>query len=100
MVRRNDKGDTLNASYYQLVKPLTNTPVGAEVRHRFSTSENTFTLGTQHALDRLTTLKARANNFGKVNALILQEWRPKSFLTISVVVDTKTIEKSAKIGLV
>ncbi|KAI4351597.1 hypothetical protein L6164_005942 [Bauhinia variegata] len=98
-VTLNDKGDALNASYYQLVNPLTNTAVGAEVSHRFSTNENTFTLGTQHALDRFTTLKARANNFGKVNALIQHEWRPKSFFTISGEVDTKAIEKSAKIGL-
>lgn len=96
---RNDKGDALNASYYHVVNPFTNTAVGAEVTHRFSTNENTLTLGTQHALDPLTTLKARVNNFGKASALIQHEWRPKSFLTISGEVDTKAIEKSAKVGL-
>ncbi|CAL0299011.1 unnamed protein product [Lupinus luteus] len=95
----NDKGDALNASYFHLVSPLTNTAVGAEVTHRFSTNENTLTLGTQHALDPLTTVKARVNNFGKANALIQHEWRPKSFFTISGEVDTKAIEKSAKVGL-
>jgi len=78
---------------------VTNTAVGAEVTHRFSTNENTLTLGTQHALDPLTTLKARVNNFGKTSALIQHEWRPKSFFTISGEVDTKAIEKSAKVGL-
>ncbi|KAJ1386889.1 Porin, eukaryotic type [Sesbania bispinosa] len=95
----NDKGDALNASYYHVVNHLTNTAVGAEVTHRFSTNENTLTLGTQHALDPLTTVKARVNNFGKASALIQHEWRPKSFFTISGEVDTKAIEKSAKVGL-
>lgn len=96
---RNEKGDALNASYYHVVNPLTNTAVGAEVTHRFSTGENTITLGTQHALDPFTTLKARVNNYGRASALVQHEWRPKSLFTISGEVDTKAIEKSAKIGL-
>ncbi|CAL5185840.1 unnamed protein product [Lathyrus oleraceus] len=95
----NEKGNVLNASYYHVVNPFTKTAVGAEVAHRFSTKENTLTLGTQHALDPLTTVKARFNNFGKASALIQHEWRPKSLLTISAEVDTKAIEKSAKVGL-
>ncbi|XP_010524325.1 PREDICTED: mitochondrial outer membrane protein porin of 34 kDa-like [Tarenaya hassleriana] len=95
----NDKGDTVNASYYHIVNPLSNTAVGAEVSHSFSTNENTITVGTQHALDPLTAVKARVNNAGKASALIQHEWRPKSFFTISGEVDTKAIEKSAKIGL-
>ncbi|KAF5735521.1 mitochondrial outer membrane protein porin of 34 kDa [Tripterygium wilfordii] len=95
----NDKGDSVNASYYHSVNPLTSTAVGAEISHSFSTNENTITLGTQHALDPLTTVKARVNNFGKASALIQHEWRPKSFFTLSGEVDTKAIEKSAKLGL-
>ncbi|KAK4409886.1 Mitochondrial outer membrane protein porin of [Sesamum angolense] len=95
----NDKGDTLSASYYHIVSPLTNTAVGAEVTHSFSTNENTITVGTQHLLDPLTTVKARVNNFGKANALIQHEWRPKSLITVSTEVDTKSIDKSAKFGL-
>ena len=98
-VIRNDKGDSLIASYYHTVSPVTNTAVGAEVTHSFSTNENTITLGTQHALDPLTTVKARVNNFGKASALIQHEWRPKSLFTISGEVDTKAIDKTAKIGL-
>lgn len=67
---RNDKGDTLAASYYHSVSPLTNTAVGAELTHCFSSNENTLTIGTQHALDPLTTVKARVNNYGKASALI------------------------------
>lgn len=89
----------MNASYYHTVSPLTNTAVGAEVTHSFSTNENTITVGTQHALDRLTTVKARVNNFGKTNALIQHEWRPKSLITLSGEVDTKAVDKTAKFGL-
>lgn len=96
---RNDKGDLLNASYYHIVNVVTSTAVGAEVTHSFSTNDNTITVGTQHALDPLTSLKARVNNKGKASALIQHEWRPKSFFTISGEVDTKSIDKSARVGL-
>ncbi|KAL3501331.1 hypothetical protein ACH5RR_035780 [Cinchona calisaya] len=95
----NDKGDSLTASYYHSVKPLTNTAVGAELSHSFSSNENSLTIGTQHSLDPFTTVKARVNNYGKASALIQHEWRPKSLFTISGEVDTRAIEKSAKIGL-
>ncbi|KAH7515882.1 mitochondrial outer membrane protein porin of 36 kDa [Ziziphus jujuba] len=95
----NDKADTLTAAYYHSVSPLTNTAVGAELSHSFSSNENTLTIGTQHALDPLTTVKARVNNYGRASALIQHEWRPKSLFTISGEVDTRAIEKSAKIGL-
>jgi voltage-dependent anion channel protein 2 len=95
----NDKGDTLNASYYHIVSPLSNTVVGAELTHSFSSNENTLTIGTQHALDPLTTVKSRVNNFGKASALIQHQFRPKSFFTLSGEVDTRAIEKSAKVGL-
>ncbi|KAM7252554.1 hypothetical protein ACFE04_024437 [Oxalis oulophora] len=95
----NDKGDTLNASYYHIVSPLSNTAVGAEISHSFSSNENTLSIGTQHALDPLTTIKGRVNNSGKASALIQHQFRPKSFFTLSGEVDTKAIEKSAKVGL-
>uniref|UniRef100_A0A7N0V0X0 Uncharacterized protein n=1 Tax=Kalanchoe fedtschenkoi TaxID=63787 RepID=A0A7N0V0X0_KALFE len=91
--------DLLNASYYHTVSPLSNTVVGAEFTHRFSTNENTLTIGTQHALDPLTTLKARVDNYEKASAFTQHECRPKSFFTVSGEVDTKAIEKSAKVGL-
>jgi voltage-dependent anion channel protein 2 len=96
---RNNKGDSLTAAYYHSVSQLTSTAVGAELTHSFSTNENTLTFGTQHALDPLTVLKARFNNSGKASALIQHEWRPKSLVTISAEVDTKTIEKSSKVGI-
>ncbi|XP_074563982.1 mitochondrial outer membrane protein porin 1-like [Curcuma longa] len=95
----NNKGDSLSASYYHIIKPLTNTAVGGELTHNFSSNENTLTFGTQHALDPMTTVKARFNNYGMASALIQHEWKPKSFLTISGEVDSKAIEKSSKVGL-
>ncbi|XP_062219600.1 mitochondrial outer membrane protein porin 4-like [Phragmites australis] len=95
----NNKGDSLTASYYHLVNTENNTAVGAELIHSFSSNENTVTFGTQHALDHLTTVKARYNNHGVASALIQHEWRPKSLFTLSTEVDTKAIEKSSKVGL-
>ncbi|XP_059284290.1 mitochondrial outer membrane protein porin of 34 kDa [Lycium ferocissimum] len=95
----NNKGDNLCASYYHTVNPLTSTAVGAEVNHSFSTNENTITVGTQHRLDPLTSVKARINNFGKASALLQHEWRPKSLFTVSGEVDTKSVDKGAKFGL-
>lgn len=94
-----NKLDTLTASYYHTVSPLTNTAVGAELTHAFSTNENTLIIGTQHSLDPLTTVKARVNNYGIASALLQHEWRPKSLFTISGEVDTRAIDKSAKVGL-
>ncbi|KAJ6801993.1 mitochondrial outer membrane protein porin 1-like [Iris pallida] len=95
----NNKGDSLSASYYHLVNPFSSTAVGAELTHSFSSNENTLTFGTQHALDPLTTVKARINNYGKASALVQHQWRPKSFVTVSGEVDTTAIEKSSKVGL-
>ncbi|XP_056161308.1 mitochondrial outer membrane protein porin of 34 kDa-like, partial [Syzygium oleosum] len=95
----NNKGDSLTASYYHIVNLVTKTAIGAEVTHSFSSNVNTITVGTQHALDPLTMLKARINNSGKASALIQHEWRPRSFFTVSGEVDTKSIDKSAKVGL-
>ncbi|CAI9261005.1 unnamed protein product [Lactuca saligna] len=45
--------------YYHIVKLLTNTTVSIEVNNDFSSNENTITIGSQHALGPLTTVKAR-----------------------------------------
>ncbi|MBA0660912.1 hypothetical protein Goklo_012853, partial [Gossypium klotzschianum] len=95
----NEKGNSINASYYHIVNPSTNTVVGVEVTHSFSTNVNTITVGTQHALDPLTTIKARVNHAGKASTLIQHKWRPKSLFTISREVDTKSIDKSPKVRL-
>ncbi|XP_022565866.1 mitochondrial outer membrane protein porin 3-like, partial [Brassica napus] len=75
-----------------------NTVVGAEVNHNLKSQVISITVGAQHSLDPLTTVKARVNNAGIANPLIQHEWRPKSFITIFGEVDSRGIEKSAKVG--
>jgi voltage-dependent anion channel protein 2 len=94
-----DKGDVVKASYIHLVNPVSRTQVAAEIAHRFSKNENTFTVGGLYGLDPLTTIKGRLNNHGKLATLLQHEWRPKSLVTLSGEVDTKALDKSAKIGL-
>lgn len=99
MFCRADKFDTIKASYLHNVSPATRTTIAVEIAHKFSKRENTFTVGGLYELDTLTTAKARVTNHGKVAALLQHEFRPKSLVTISGEVDTKVLDKSAKIGL-
>ncbi|XP_026377696.1 mitochondrial outer membrane protein porin of 34 kDa-like [Papaver somniferum] len=73
-----------NASYCHIESPLTYTDAGAKLAHSFSTNENTLTIGTQKALDQLTSVKASINNHGKSSALIQHEWRPRSIFTVLI----------------
>ncbi|PPD98959.1 hypothetical protein GOBAR_DD04024 [Gossypium barbadense] len=57
LLHMNEKGDSINASYYHIVNPSSNTIVAAEVTYSFFTNVNTITVGTQHVLDSLTTIK-------------------------------------------
>ena len=81
------------------MRTLTKAVVGVEISHNFSRSENIFTIGTEHALDPLTTVKGCLNNYGRAAALLKHEWRPKSFVTLSGEMDTKSLHNSAKVGL-
>jgi voltage-dependent anion channel protein 2 len=91
-------GDTVRASYlHNLVS--NKTTVVAEIAHKLSKNENTFTIGSSYALDSFTTVKGRANNYGKVAALVQHEWRPKSTLTLSAEIDSKALDKQTKFGL-
>jgi voltage-dependent anion channel protein 2 len=70
-----------------------------EITRKFSTNENTFTVGGSYAIDHLTVVKAKLNNNGKLGALLQHEVIPKSVLTVSGEVDTKALEKNPKFGL-
>ncbi|CAL9092252.1 membrane protein porin [Musa troglodytarum] len=94
-----DKGDTLRASYVYHLDEMQKSSVVAEFVRRFSTNENTVTVGGQHALDPKTTVKARLNNSGKLGALLQHELRLKSTLTISGELDTKALERTPRLGL-
>ncbi|KAH7414959.1 hypothetical protein KP509_14G020600 [Ceratopteris richardii] len=94
-----DRADTLKFSYLHTLSPLTNSTVAAEIAHSISKDENTFSVGGLYMLDPLTTVKARLSQNGKIAALIQHEWQPKSLLTISGEVDTRALDKNAKVGL-
>ncbi|TXG60993.1 hypothetical protein EZV62_012356 [Acer yangbiense] len=92
-----DKGQALKASYVHAVNPFTS--VAAEMTHRFSTYENSFTIGSSHAVDPFTVVKTRLSDGGKVAMLCQREWRPKSLVTFSAEYDTKTTNATPKLGL-
>ncbi|KAL7224703.1 hypothetical protein ACSBR1_026062 [Camellia fascicularis] len=94
-----DKGQTLKASYIHTVNPLNGTEVAAEMTHRFSNYENSFTIGSSHTVDPCTTIKTRFSDNGKVAMLCQREWRPKSLITVSAEYDSKAVNAAPKLGL-
>ncbi|XP_020574489.1 mitochondrial outer membrane protein porin 5 [Phalaenopsis equestris] len=94
-----DKGDTLRASYVYHLDEKQRSSVVAEINRKFSTNENTFTVGGAYAVDPQTTVKARLNNSGKLGALLQHEVKPKSILTISGEFETKALDRTPKFGL-
>ncbi|KAL8097814.1 hypothetical protein AgCh_030792 [Apium graveolens] len=111
----NDKGNTLNASYFYKVRgklskemyiiqralaTLSITAVGAEATHKFSTKENNITISAQFALGRLTMLKARVKNTCMASVVMKTRWNRKSFISTSAEVDIKALDKSPKLGVV
>ncbi|KAF2295557.1 hypothetical protein GH714_033190 [Hevea brasiliensis] len=94
-----DKGDSIKASYVHHLDQSKKSAAVAEISRRFSTNENTFTVGGLYSVDHLTVVKAKLNNYGKLGALLQHEVIPKSLLTISGEFDTKALDKNAKFGL-
>ncbi|GMN34929.1 hypothetical protein TIFTF001_004985 [Ficus carica] len=94
-----NKGDSLRASYLHYLKQLNGGAVVGEVNRRFSTNENTLTVGFSYIVDSNTTVKAKLNNHGNLGALLLHQVTPKAFLTVSSAFDTKALEKEPKFGL-
>lgn len=94
-----DKGDTIKASYLHHLDQLKRSAAVGEISRRFSTNENTFTVGGSYAIDHLTVVKAKLNNHGKLGAVLQHELIPKSLLTIAGEFDTKALEKTPKFGV-
>ncbi|KAI4316620.1 hypothetical protein L6164_024584 [Bauhinia variegata] len=93
-----DKGDSLKVSYLHHLVRLNGGAVVGEIDRRFSTNENTLTVGCLYLFDTRTIVKAKLNNHGNLGALLQHEMTPKSFLTISGAFETKALEKSPKFG--
>ncbi|KAL0288509.1 UNVERIFIED_CONTAM: Mitochondrial outer membrane protein porin 6 [Sesamum calycinum] len=94
-----DKGQTVKASFAHLVNPLTGTEVAAEMTHRLSGYENSFSIGSIHKVDPLTLVKTRFSDNGKVAVLSQRQWRPNSIATFSAEYDTKAVNQAPKFGL-
>ncbi|KAK2663965.1 hypothetical protein Ddye_002539 [Dipteronia dyeriana] len=94
----NDR-NTLRASYYKPMNPLTSTAIAAELKHGFGNNgETTFTVGGQHSLFPSTLVKARMDTDGKVGALIQQDLLKKFYLTISGEADFRDMDRPPKVG--
>lgn len=94
-----DKGDSIKASYVHHLDQIKKSAAVAEITRKFSTNENTFTVGGLYAVDHLTTIKAKLNNHGRLGALLQHEVIPKSVLTIASEVDTKTLDRYPRFGI-
>ncbi|KAL4181552.1 hypothetical protein AMTRI_Chr12g237910 [Amborella trichopoda] len=94
-----DKGDTFKVSYMHTFDKFNASSIVAELSRKFSTNENTITVGGAYKVDPLTTVKARLNNHGKLGALLQHELKPKSVLTLSGEFDTKSMDKTPRLGL-
>ena len=96
---RGDKGDTVKASYLHHLDQVRKSAAVAEFSRRFSTNENTFTVGGLYAVDNLTVVKAKLNNHGKLGAVLQHEVIPKSVLIIASEFDTMALDKTPRFGL-
>lgn len=94
-----DKGDSLRASYLHHFNHLKRGTAVGEISRRFSTNENTLTVGCSYAVDPHTLVKAKLDNNGNLGALLQHELKPKSLLTISGAFNTKAMEKTPRFGL-
>ncbi|KAL5988210.1 Mitochondrial outer membrane protein porin [Asimina triloba] len=94
-----DKGDMLSASVVYHPDEPKRSAVVAEIDRRFSTNENTFTVGGAYDLNNQTTVKSRLNNHGQLGALLQHQLKPNSTLTISGEFDTKALDRNPRFGL-
>ena len=96
---RGDKGESIRASYVHHFDQFKKSSAAGEIARKFSTNENTFTVGGSYSLDNLTLVKAKLNNHGKLGTVLQHELIPKSILTVSSEFDTKALEKTPRFGL-
>lgn len=88
----------MKVSYLREVEKLNGGAVVGEIRRKFSTNENTLTVGCSYVVDPQTLVKAKLNNHGNLGALLRHELTQKSFLTISGAFETKDLYRIPKFG--
>ncbi|CDY08723.1 hypothetical protein BRARA_F02474 [Brassica rapa] len=94
-----DKGDSIKASYLHHLDESKRSAAVGEVYRKFSTNENTITVGGLYAIDHSTSVKAKLNNHGTLGALLQHEVLPKSLVTVSSEIDTKALDRHPRFGL-
>lgn len=94
-----DKGDSITASYVHCLDQFKKSSAVGEITRKFSTNENTFTVGGEYAFDSMTIVKAKLNNHGKLGAVLQHQVIPKSLLTISSELDTNVLDKTPRFGV-
>jgi hypothetical protein len=88
----------MKVSYLRDLEKLNGGAVVGEISRRFSTNENTLTVGCSYVVDPQTTVKAKLNNHGNLEAVLQHHLTHRSFLTISGAFETKALENSPKFG--
>jgi len=88
----------MKVSYLRDLEKLNGGAVVGEISRRFSTNENTLTVGCSYVVDPQTTVKAKLNNHGNLEAVLQHDLTHRSFLTISSAFETKALENSPKFG--
>lgn len=99
VICRHDSFDTLKATCYHEVNPLTKTAIAAEMKYSLSLQETGVTIGAQHAFFPQTLVKARFDTSGKAGALIQQGLWQKFFMTMTGEMDFGAINKVPKFGI-
>ncbi|KAK3193033.1 hypothetical protein Dsin_024343 [Dipteronia sinensis] len=94
-----NKGDLLKALYMHHFDQPMKVAVATEISRRFSTKENTLTVGGSSEVDRRTALKVKLDNHGKLNTLLLHRFKHMSSLLVSSEIDMKGLDKTTRIGL-
>ena len=93
-----DKGDSMKVAYLHDLERLNGGAVVGEISRKFSTNENTLTVGCSYVVDHRTVVKAKLNNHGNLRTLLQHELTHRSFLTISGAFETKALENTPKFG--
>ena len=93
-----DMGKTLKCNYYQKING--DTQVGSEITYNIKEKATKgMAVGIQQKLDSDSTAKAVLNSKGMLNLMYKQQVQPRTTFVLTGVVDTKALEKSAKLGL-
>jgi len=91
-------GKVVKCNYHHKVNG--DTQVGTEIVYNIKESSTKgMAVGVQHKIDSDSTAKAVLNSKGMLNLMYKQQIQPRTCFILTGAVDTKALEKSAKLGL-